>query len=139
LHNHSVEHIFNSVVDNKSTEAEEALSRVFHCLADPSRRRILALLRESSELRVGDIAKAFDMSLNGVSKHLKVLEAAGLVQRRVEGRVHFLRVNWTALQPAYEFLHFYHHFWSERLDGLIDYAKAKKTTQTAKPRKKKKQ
>lgn len=104
-------------------------------MADPSRRRILALLRESNELRVGDIANAFDMSLNGVSKHLKVLEAVELVQRRVEGRVHYLSVNWTALQPAYEFLHFYHHFWNERLDGLIDYAATK---QTPKPRKKKK-
>lgn len=123
------------MVDERlNTDEEKELNRVFHCLADPSRRRILGLLRESSELKVGDIASAFEMSLNGVSKHLKVLEAAQLVQRRVEGRVHYLRVNWFALQPCYEFLHFYHHFWNERLDGLIDYVQE---SPQAKPTKKK--
>jgi DNA-binding transcriptional ArsR family regulator len=129
-----VVHIFNYVVDDRS---KENLDRVFHSLSDPSRRRILALLRESSELSVGDIAKAFDMSLNGVSKHLKVLEASGLLHRRVEGRVHYLRVNWTALQPAYEFLHFYQHVWNERLDGLVDYAREKQNDINIKKRKKK--
>jgi len=105
--------------------AEDQLNRVFHSLADPSRRRIIALLREAEELSVGDIAAAFDMSLNGVSKHLKVLEAAQLVVRRVEGRSHRIRVNWESLQPPYEWLHFYHHFWSERLDALVDYVKDK--------------
>ena len=109
---------------------EEALNRVFHCLADPSRRRILALLREAKELAVGDIAASFNMSLNGVSKHLKVLEAGGLVVRRVEGRVHYLSVNWAALQPGYEYLHFYQHFWNERLDGLIDYVSEHRETKS---------
>jgi DNA-binding transcriptional ArsR family regulator len=102
---------------------EEELSRVFHCLADPARRRILALLREAGELPVGGIADAFDMTLNGVSKHVKVLEAAGLVRRRVEGRVHWISVDWSALQSAYEFLHAHHHFWSRRLDALVDYTR----------------
>ena len=123
------------MVDDKSNED---LDRVFHSLSDPSRRRILALLRESSELSVGDIAKAFDMSLNGVSKHLKVLEASGLLHRRVEGRVHYLRVNWASLQTAYKFLHFYQHFWSERLDGLVEYAKEKQEDINVKKRKEKK-
>jgi DNA-binding transcriptional ArsR family regulator len=100
---------------------EEQLSRVFHALADPARRRIIALLRESGELPVGVVGKAFAMTLNGVSKHVKVLEAAGLVRRRIEGRVHWISVDWTALQIAYEFLHAHHHFWSTRLDALADY------------------
>jgi DNA-binding transcriptional ArsR family regulator len=100
---------------------EHTLDRVFHCLADPSRRRIIALLREAGQLKVGDIAQAFSMTLNGVSKHLKVLEEAGLVLRRVEGREHWISVSWQALQPAYEFLHHHHHFWSQRLDALVDY------------------
>lgn len=103
------------------SEREDRLDRVFHCLADPSRRRIIALLREAEELSVSDIASAFSMSLAGVSKHLKVLESAELVTRRVEGRQHFFRVRWRTLQPAYEWLHFHHHFWSERLDALVDY------------------
>jgi DNA-binding transcriptional ArsR family regulator len=100
---------------------EEQLSRVFHCLADPARRKIIALLREAGELPVGGIGEAFAMTLNGVSKHVKVMERAGLVRRRVEGRVHWISVDWGALQSAYEFLHAHHHFWSRRLDALVDY------------------
>jgi DNA-binding transcriptional ArsR family regulator len=96
---------------------------VFQALADPARRRIIALLRESGELPVGVVAEAFAMTLNGVSKHVKVLERAGVVRRRVEGRVHWISVDWSALQVAYEFLHAHHHFWSTRLDALVDYAR----------------
>ena len=106
---------------------EHELDRVFHCLADPARRRIIALLREAGELKVGDVGKAFSMTQNGVSKHVKVLEEAGLVERRVDGREHWISVSWRALQPAYEWLHFHHHFWSERLDALIDYTKERKS------------
>ena len=104
---------------------EQRLSRVFHALADPARRRIIALLRESGELPVGVVAEAFSMTLNGVSKHVKVLEHAGVVRRRVEGRVHWISVDWNALQAAYEFLHAHHHFWSARLDALVDYTRTK--------------
>jgi DNA-binding transcriptional ArsR family regulator len=103
---------------------EERLSRVFHCLADPARRKIIALLRESGELQVGVVGQAFAMTQNGVSKHVKVLEGAGLVRRRIEGRVHWISVDWSALQAAYEFLHAHHHFWSTRLDALVDYARS---------------
>jgi DNA-binding transcriptional ArsR family regulator len=104
---------------------EQRLSRVFHALADPARRRIIALLREAGELPVGVVAEAFSMTLNGVSKHVKVLEHAGVVRRRIEGRVHWISVDWSALQVAYEFLHAHHHFWSTRLDALVDYARTK--------------
>ncbi|MDQ4080623.1 MAG: metalloregulator ArsR/SmtB family transcription factor [Gemmatimonadota bacterium] len=107
------------------TREEERLSRVFHALADPARRRIIALLRESGELPVGVVAQAFSMTLNGVSKHVKVLEHAGVVRRRIEGRVHWISVDWSALQVAYEFLHAHHHFWSTRLDALVDYARSR--------------
>jgi DNA-binding transcriptional ArsR family regulator len=115
----------------KSRE-EQQLSRTFHCLADPARRKILALLREAGELQVGQVGRAFSMTQNGVSKHLKVLEDAGLVVRRVDGRVHWISVNWSALQPAYTWLHFHRHFWNERLEAFVDYAKtqAKKDKET---------
>lgn len=96
---------------------------MFHCLADPARRKIIALLRESGELPVGVIGRAFAMTQNGVSKHVKVLEGAGLVRRRIAGRVHWISVDWSALQLAYEFLHAHHHFWSTRLDALVNYAR----------------
>lgn len=119
---------FNHMVEQErpgweGKKQEERLNAVFHALADPSRRRVVELLRVSGELKVGDVAATFKMSLNGVSKHLKVLEAAGLVSRRVEGRSHWLSVEWPALQQPYEWLHFYQHYWSGRLDALVDYVK----------------
>ena len=107
----------------KPTESDARLDRVFGALADSSRRRIIGLLREAGDLKVGDIATVFSMSLNGVSKHLKVLERAGLVLRRVEGREHWLRVDWEGLRDAYQWLHFYRNFWGGRLDSLADYLK----------------
>jgi DNA-binding transcriptional ArsR family regulator len=106
----------------REEEDEERLNRVFYCLSDPARRKILALLRESGELPVGVVGQAFAMTQNGVSKHVKVLESAGVVNRRIDGRVHWISVNWSALQGAYEFLHAHQHFWSTRLDALVDYA-----------------
>jgi DNA-binding transcriptional ArsR family regulator len=114
-------------VSRTTARDDAALDRVFHCLADPARRRIIALLREAGELTVGEVGKAFDMTQNGVSKHVKVLEAAGLVTRRVVGREHWISIAWPALQPAYEYLHFHQHYWSTRLDALVDYTKRKKS------------
>ena len=111
---------------NRRSCSDRQLSRIFHALADPSRRRIIELLRETGELRVSDVADTFSMSLNGVSKHLKVLESAALVVRRIEGRIHWISVNWATLQAPYEWLHFYHHYWSERLDSLVDYVKTRR-------------
>lgn len=99
-------------------DPEPELSAAFRALADPSRRRILGLLREAGELRVSDIATAFDMSLNGVSKHLKALERAGLLKRRVEGRTHYLSADWEALRRPFEWLDFHRQFWAGRLDAL---------------------
>jgi DNA-binding transcriptional ArsR family regulator len=113
---------------------DERLTLVFHALADPARRRIIALLRESGELPVGVVAEAFSMTLNGVSKHVKVLERAGVVRRRIEGRMHWISVNWNALQLAYEFLHAHHHFWSTRLDALVDYTRSRGRSKKGKPR-----
>jgi DNA-binding transcriptional ArsR family regulator len=97
------------------------VDKVFHALSDPSRRKMVDLLREAGTLRVTDLAKAFDMSLNGVSKHVKVLEEAGVVKRKIEWREHFLEINWSALQGPYDWLHARHHYWSKRVDALIGY------------------
>jgi len=117
------------MVDKKhiaDTDIKEAtLNLVFHALSDPSRRKMVELLREAGELKVGNLAKAFSMSLNSVSKHLKVLEKAGLIERRIKGREHFISVKWQALQTPYQWLHFYQHYWNERIDALIEYAKHK--------------
>ena len=121
--NRWVEYIFNPMVELKVRReaSSEQLDKVFAALSATPRRRIVALLREAGTLRVTDVAAAFEMSLNGVSKHVKVLERAGIVVRRVTGKTHWLSVNWVALQGAYEFLHAHHHYWSERMDALVDY------------------
>lgn len=119
------------MVERRRAAAEARLDRTFAALSDPTRRRLIALLRDAGELRVTDLASAFDMSLAAVSKHIKVLERAELVARRVDGRTHWLRVEWSALQAPYEWLHHYHHFWSERLDALVDYVAERRPKRAA--------
>jgi DNA-binding transcriptional ArsR family regulator len=69
---------------------DEALSRILKAAGDTSRRRILTMLVQEGPLRVTELAAHFDISLNSVSKHIKVLEEAGLVTRRTAGREHFI-------------------------------------------------
>ncbi len=91
-------------------------------LADPTRRAILKYLSQK-EARVTEIARPFDMSLNAVSKHLLILERARLVQRRRQGREHFLSANPAPLNEAADWINEYRRTWEERLDRLGDYLK----------------
>lgn len=93
------------------------LDAVFNALADPTRRALLADL-SAGEQRISDLAEPFDMSLAGVSKHIQVLEKAGLIERRVDGRTHYCRLDPRALENAHQWLTFYQQFWTERLDAL---------------------
>jgi DNA-binding transcriptional ArsR family regulator len=95
----------------------ESLDRVFHALADPTRRRMLRSLA-AGERTVGELAEPFQMSLPAASKHIRVLERAGLVRRTVQGRTHYCRLNPKPLSSAHEWLSFYERFWNERLDAL---------------------
>ena len=97
-----------------------ALDQVYGAIADPTRRGILDILAEG-ETNVGSLAERFPISLNGVSKHVKVLERAGLVQRTVHGREHRLRLNAEPLREAAMWLEHYRAFWGERLDALEAY------------------
>lgn len=72
---------------------QQRLSRILKAASDPTRREILTKLVQEGHIRVTDIAAYFDMSLNSVSKHIKVLEAAGLVGRQTVGRVHLIHAN----------------------------------------------
>jgi DNA-binding transcriptional ArsR family regulator len=96
---------------------DQRLDAVFAAIADPTRRAILATLADR-EARVGDLAERFPISLNAVSKHIHVLERAGLVERRIEGREHHLRVNGAPLRDAAAWLAHYADFWGTRLDAL---------------------
>jgi len=93
------------------------LDQVFHALSDPTRRAMLRSLADG-ERKIGDLATPFSMSFAAASKHVRVLEAAGLVRRRIEGRVHMCRIEPEPLRSADEWLRFYEAFWSRKLDDL---------------------
>lgn len=98
-------------------QAGDPLNATFSALGDPTRRALLAQLR-GGEASVSELAAPFEMSLVAVSKHIKVLEAAGLVARRVEGRTHYLSLKAGPLAAAFEWLAFYRDFWADSLDEL---------------------
>ena len=86
-------------------------------LADDTRRRILRRLA-SGEARVTEVAEPFDISLNSVSKHIRILERAGLVRRRVAGRDHFLALEPGPFDELTQWMLDTRQFWSSRLDAL---------------------
>src|ERR1051325_6257915 len=96
------------------------LDRTFAALADPTRRQILAHLARGDR-RVTDLAQPHDMSLPAVSKHLRVLENAGLLRRRRYGRIHEMRLNAEPLKKAAQWVEEYRKFWEGSLDRLADY------------------
>ena len=112
---------------------EAALDATLAAMADPTRRAILARLCEG-DARVTEIAAPFDISLNAVSKHVKVLECAGLVRREVRGREHWLSFEGEPLREAGAWIDHYRKFWEGRLDAL---AKFLRDNRTNKERKKK--
>jgi DNA-binding transcriptional ArsR family regulator len=93
------------------------LDQIYGAIADPTRRAILSVLARG-EVNVGTLAERFPITFNGVSKHVKVLERAGLVQRRVRGREHWLRLQPAPLREAARWLAHYGAFWDLRLDRL---------------------
>ena len=97
-----------------------ALDRTLMALADPTRRAILKRLSHG-EGRVTELAQPFDMSLNAVSKHILILERARLVNRRREGRDHFISMNPAPLGEAADWLDQYRRFWEQSLDRLDEY------------------
>jgi DNA-binding transcriptional ArsR family regulator len=96
---------------------DSTLDHVYGAIADPTRRAILGLLVRG-DATVGSLADKFPISLNGVSKHVKVLERAGLVERRVAGREHWLTLNPRPLGAASRWLEHYRGFWEARLTAL---------------------
>jgi DNA-binding transcriptional ArsR family regulator len=93
------------------------LDRVFSAISDPTRREILTRLSTGDE-RVTDVARHFSISLNSVSKHVRVLEQAGLVSRSVQGRNHVLSLNAAPMAEAADWIEYYRVFWTDRLASL---------------------
>src|ERR1700690_4560963 len=102
------------------------LNRTFAALADPTRRRILEHLA-CGDRCVTDLARPYSMSLPAVSKHLRVLENAGLVRRRRSGRMHSLKLEAKPMQQAQAWIEEYRKFWEESFDRLDEYLKQLQT------------
>ena len=98
-------------------ESSDRLSLVFRALGDPTRRAMLRRLA-GGERTVGELAGPFEMSLQAASKHVRVLERAGLVRRTVRGRTHHCRLDARRLAAAQRWLAYYERFWRDRLDAL---------------------
>jgi DNA-binding transcriptional ArsR family regulator len=94
-----------------------ALDRTLVALADPTRRAILARLSRG-EARVTEVAAPFPISLNAVSKHIRMLEGARLVRRRRSGRDHFLSLNTKPLDEAVKWIETQRSLWAQRLEAL---------------------
>ena len=108
-----VDPILNHMVELEAPR----LDAVFHALGDATRRSMLRSLA-GGERTVGELAAPFDMSLAAASKHIKALERAGLVRRRITGRAHLCRLEPAPLEGAHEWIGFYERFWSSRFDIL---------------------
>jgi DNA-binding transcriptional ArsR family regulator len=103
---------------------EQRLSRAFHALSDPTRRKLVARLARGPA-RVTELAAPFEISLAAVSKHLVVLEQAGLTSRSIEGREHHCSLDTSAMREIQYWLDDYRMFWSETLAALKNYAEKK--------------
>lgn len=95
----------------------EQLDHVFRALADSTRRAMLRRLSEG-ELSVGELAAPCEMSLAAASKHIRILENAGLVNRTIHGRTHLCTLSPAAMAEAHAWLACYERFWTDRLDAL---------------------
>jgi len=93
------------------------MNSVFHALGDATRRQMLGDLAGGART-VSELAEPFAMSLAAASKHIRVLEGAGLIRREVRGRTHVCRLEPGPLASAHEWLGFYERFWNSRLDLL---------------------
>jgi DNA-binding transcriptional ArsR family regulator len=113
----------------------DPLSTTFAALADPTRRAILARLVEG-ERSVSELAAPFDMSMPAVSKHLRVLERAGLIVRRRDAQWRPCRIDAGPLKGVADWAERYRHIWEARLDRLDEYLKELKTKEKRHDRRK---
>ena len=116
------------IVNQMVKYSSKMLNRTFAALADPTRRRILEHLALGDRC-VTDLAKPYRMSLPAVSKHLRVLERAGLIRRQRRGRVHQLKLEAKPMQNAQQWIEEYRRFWEQNLDRLEDYLKQQQATE----------
>jgi DNA-binding transcriptional ArsR family regulator len=107
-------------VGSQRVQSAARLDAVFHALSDRTRRALLARLARAPA-RVTELARPFAMSLPAISRHIRVLEAAGLIRRTVDGRVHECSLDALPLKSIDGWLQFYRGFWQENLAALARY------------------
>jgi DNA-binding transcriptional ArsR family regulator len=98
-------------------QTSQQLDQVFFALSDGTRRAILAQLTQGSAT-IGDLAAPFKISAPAVSRHMKVLERAGLISRKIQGREHQCTLTTAGLQTAEDWLNFHRRFWESRFDAI---------------------
>ena len=103
----------------------DQLTDLFAAMAHPSRRAIMSRLARGPA-RFSDVAQDFDTALNAVTKHLKVMERAGLIERTRKGREVFISLRAAPLREAAEWIHHYEQFWTQRLDTFQQHFKDKR-------------
>ena len=104
----------------------DSLADVLTAVSHPSRRAIIRRLAESGPARFTDIAEPFDLALNAITKHLKLLERAGLISRERRGREVLISFRGEPLREVAQWVHEYETFWNERLDTFEKYFKDKR-------------
>lgn len=97
---------------------DNPLDRTFHALGDETRRTILATLATEGECSAGELVNLFQSAQPTISKHIKVLEKAGLVRRRIDGRTHCFRLEAGSLHEAETWINRHRKFWTGTLDRL---------------------
>ncbi len=119
------EKVNHSVKSPVNSPGGHDLDRVFHSLSDGTRRAIIEALA-TGERSVSELAAPFDMSLPAVSKHVRVLEGAGLLERQKRGRVNWCRLRTEPLRSAVRAIAYYDRFWGKALDSLDEFLEEEK-------------
>ena len=121
----------------KYQQDSTSIDQPFAALSDPTRRAILERLAQEDNLPVGELAEQFEMSWPAVSKHLRVLEKAGLLTQEKDGRIRRCHLKADPLQEAAVWINRYKQFWETQLDALADFLEQTSTDQEAKQEDKK--
>lgn len=107
--------MMNTVETTK--EQQEILNRIFMALADATRRQLVHMLSQRPHT-MSELVEPFDMSFAAISKHVKVLEQAGLITRDIKGRTHHISLQTSPLMQALDWISIYRRFWQDKLDNL---------------------
>lgn len=110
--------------------SDKLLDKTFAALAHPTRRAILTRLAQNGSASVTDLAEPFDVSLMAVSKHLKVMDEAGLIRREKDGRVHRCSFDPASIEVASNWIEDHRKYWTQQLDSLAVYLEGPRNVAT---------